>query len=299
MRVVHSGDDMLALTTENVAVFALDTSPESRVAYAGRTIEVDGDRVAQVVQAGEQYRVCRAATPASASESASESTSSESSVYKWRVCSPEDTAKVVRSPATHGPMGQVAAQPFVIVFGTANGSGDRNQAHAVFLANLFFMQSDTFAPIVADTDLTPTMAAQHNIIAIGLPAENVWVDRAATRLRQAHPASLSFHPNGTAVQLNRCLFRGPDVGVLTLAPHAENRLALIVSGLSAKGLENVVYAATPTIPPMARSPYSNGLGDFLITGRQFAAQGFGGVLCMGLYSHTWAYDVASANCVCD
>ena len=53
-----------------------------------------------------------------------------------------------------------------------------------------------------------------------------------------------------------CMYRTPDTGVIALAPHGSAGLALLLMGLSPLGLEDVVKLATPTIPPMARSPVS-------------------------------------------
>lgn len=44
------------------------------------------------------------------------------------------------------------------------------------------------------------------------------------------------------------------MGLLTLAPHGKGRLALLILGNSVEGLMDVVSLATPTIPPMTRSP---------------------------------------------
>jgi len=56
------------------------------------------------------------------------------------------------------------------------------------------------------------------------------------------------------VSLRRCTFNEAQTGVLTLAPHAHGRLALVLMGNSIEGLVDIVSLATPTIPPMTRSP---------------------------------------------
>jgi len=56
------------------------------------------------------------------------------------------------------------------------------------------------------------------------------------------------------VTLRSCAFGEAQTGVLTLAPHAQSRLALLLMGNSIGGLQDVVSLATPTIPPMTRSP---------------------------------------------
>jgi len=54
--------------------------------------------------------------------------------------------------------------------------------------------------------------------------------------------------------LGSCAFSDQHTGLLTLAPHAQSRLALLLMGNSVDGLRDVVSLATPTIPPMTRSP---------------------------------------------
>ena len=43
----------------------------------------------------------------------------------------------------------------------------------------------------------------------------------------------------------------------------------------------------PTIPPMARSPFSNALPDYIVTGPEFGAKGYGGLLAAGFFDHAW------------
>ena len=56
--------------------------------------------------------------------------------------------------------------------------------------------------------------------------------------------------------MGKCAFTNSAVGALVLAPHAADRLALVLLGNSIEGLQNVGRLATPTIPPMTRSPVS-------------------------------------------
>ena len=67
------------------------------------------------------------------------------------------------------------------------------------------------------------------------------------------------------------------MGALLLGPTPRGGLALVVAG-DAAGLRDAVSAGEPTIPPMARAPFSNTLPDYLVTGPRFGALGYGGVL---------------------
>lgn len=71
------------------------------------------------------------------------------------------------------------------------------------------------------------------------------------------------------------------MGILSLVPLPGSRLGLIITGTSLSSIRDVISLATPTIPPMARSPFSNLVPDYVITGPDFKAKGPGGYLCAG------------------
>lgn len=98
--------------------------------------------------------------------------------------------------------------------------------------------------------------------------------------------------------VGHCIFSSPQTGAVFLAPHAGSRLALIISGNSIEGIRDAVHLATPTIPPMTRSPFSNMVPDYVITGPLFRARGPGGYLCAGFWDNRWAYGREISSCVC-
>ena len=53
---------------------------------------------------------------------------------------------------------------------------------AVYLANLFFLTSDTIATVIEDATLTVETAALHNLIIIGGPGDNSWAQRFLDRI---------------------------------------------------------------------------------------------------------------------
>ena len=48
---------------------------------------------------------------------------------------------------------------------------------AVYIANLFFLTSDAWAPVVSDVELNAKTAEQYNLILVGSPLENSWVEK--------------------------------------------------------------------------------------------------------------------------
>ena len=61
---------------------------------------------------------------------------------------------------------------------------------------------------------------------------------------------------GSTVHLDGCVFKHNRIGVLSLAPNGNSGLVLVLMGNSKEGFLDVVALATPTIPPMTRSPVS-------------------------------------------
>ena len=102
----------------------------------------------------------------------------------------------------------------------------------------------------------------------------------------------------TFLSIGDCVFSSPRTGAMFLSPHATSRLALIISGNSIEGIRDAVHLATPTIPPMTRSPFSNMVPDYVITGPSFRAQGPGGYLCAGFWGNRWEYQKVISSCVC-
>jgi len=47
----------------------------------------------------------------------------------------------------------------------------------VYIANLFLLTSDAWAPVVRDTELEVETADRYNLILLGSPLENTWVER--------------------------------------------------------------------------------------------------------------------------
>ena len=76
------------------------------------------------------------------------------------------------------------------------------------------------------------------------------------------------------------------MGALVLGPLPGGGLAIIIDG-DTHGLRDAIAAGEPTIPPMARSPFSNTLPDYVVTGPDFRAKGYGGLLGAGFLDHRW------------
>jgi hypothetical protein len=87
--------------------------------------------------------------------------------------------------------------------------------------------------------------------------------------------------------------------VLYLASWKHTRVALVVSGTDEAGLASAVYAGTPTIPPMVRSPYTNLLPDFVVTSATHVKMwGPAGFLCAGWWNEHWEIEPRTSYVRC-
>ena len=77
-------------------------------------------------------------------------------------------------------------------------------------------------------------------------------------------------------------------------------LILVIDG-DATGKRAAVALGEPTIPPMARTPFSNTLPDYIVTGPEFEAKGYGGVIAAGYFNYKWrvwrAASFLSSDCL--
>ncbi|XP_070577207.1 uncharacterized protein [Ptychodera flava] len=272
--------DKVTMVTTNVAKFTLYEPVLSPVDWMTKIVKVDGSEfsgkaITQIVTGSSYF--CKLQG-------------------KWSVCqmeSPDFETHRQRGPANLGPARRVAENQFLIVTGT-HASADivaTLQQLAVYIANLFFLTSDTIAPVFRDNDLTEDTASQYNLIVLGGPQENSWTKKI---LQNGIP--LTVDENG--IGLGECLFSHHATGALLLAPHRGNGLALLLLGNSIQGVEDVVRLASPTIPPMTRSPFSNLVPDYIITGADFKKKGPGGYLCTGFWGNQWDYRRETASCAC-
>ncbi|XP_078345602.1 uncharacterized protein LOC144631097 isoform X1 [Oculina patagonica] len=276
---IHFNSNLVVLTTENVARLCLKEPSVSPVMWHQRSVEIDGAVIGAVESQASQdcvISLCK----------------SDGSI--WEPC--QDAffeSEFTRGPANIGPARRVAEGPFLIVTGTSS-----QQKHvttvlrqfAVYIANLFFLTSDAWAPVVSDAELDEETAEQYNLILVGSPLENSWVEK--------YHGKVPLQYKDKSLALGGCTFSSPQTGAVFLAPHAGSRLALVISGNSIEGIRDAVHLATPTIPPMTRSPFSNMVPDYVITGPLFRARGPGGYLCSGFWNNRWGYGRETSSCVC-
>lgn len=277
---IHFSANQVVMTTKNVARLCLKESAVSPVNWRQRSVHIDGTQV--TVEEGQgDGKYCPIALCRLGSST-------------WGACQDDVfESETSRGPANLGPARRIAEAPFLIITGSSSKHTyitESLRQFAVYIANLYFLTSDAWAPILSDLDLDEETAKQFNLILVGSPEENSWVER--------YHQKVPLKYQEKSLTLGHCLFSSPQTGALFLAPHSGSRLALIISGNSIEGIRDAVHLATPTIPPMTRSPFSNMVPDYVITGPSFRARGPGGYLCAGFWDNRWGYDKVISSCVC-
>ena len=184
----------------------------------------------------------------------------------WRACG----ASAGRGPGTSGPLRQVVETAFEIV------AEEKHLALAVYLAHQFAQTGHARAPVALDDASGPG-----NVVLLG--------DSAAARDALNRTAAALEIRDG-AVGLGGCAFRGPGVAVAALLP-LDGRLALLLWGADDGALAALVaLLATPTIPPMARQPFSNALPDVVVVdAKRVRVAGAAGFLAAGFWNADWTW----------
>ncbi|ESO96501.1 hypothetical protein LOTGIDRAFT_159918 [Lottia gigantea] len=213
---------------------------------------------------------------------------------KWLITH-EDIYKLgERGPENLGPARRIAEKDFILVVGSSGNNEDINKLlleSSVYIANLFLLTSDTIANIVLDIEITANQLENKNIILLGSPEENKFTGDYLSKL----PVRLKDN----SITLGTCKYTNQtNTGLFTLAPHGQRNLALILFGSNKEGLKDVISLAKPTIPPMTRSPFSNLLPDYVISGSESRWKGPGGWQCAGFWDNEWKYQQYLSSCIC-
>ncbi|XP_071799863.1 uncharacterized protein [Asterias amurensis] len=262
-----------SLTTSNVEAFKISQGSNLSRHCRAETIQVDDQQlVLESEELNGDMAVCR------------------NDRGLWLECDPAaDRQRRVLSNL--GPARRIAEDKFLIVTGTLDRtrSVDLRQ-QAVYIANLFYITSDAIASVIEDKQLSEEASKNYNLILIGGPKENSWSNHFLDKV--------PLRTTERGIELGECIFEAERTGALFLAPHQSNKLALVLLGSSLHGLKDVVQLAAPTIPPMTRSPFSNLIPDYVLTGPDFRSRGPGGYLCTGFWGNKWDFRLELSSCVC-
>lgn len=192
------------------------------------------------------------------------------------------TGGLEKSPDLFGPIKQAYFSPFVLVYGTAGDSltTDILLNQARIEAWQWWIRGNGHAEILPDSQVTPAVMADYNLILFGGPEEN----RITKRLDRHLPIRLTdgrFRAGGRWVETNPT--GKPALAAEFVYPNPENqdRLVFVHEGVGVEGLKLSTFFGTL---------YSAaGLPDFLIFDQSVRKKGWGGIIEAGFFGSRWQY----------
>lgn len=227
-----------------------------------------------------------------------------------------------RSPSTYGPIRQIYQKPFLVIIGTncTKEYYQRLREFALFFINTHYVATNTFIPLFSDLDEIPIdMLLYYNIVLIGKPVVNRYTKIMFDLLNQQTQYPFILKDNGDML-LNRCKYsNGNGLSAIMMfpippdflkdenlnlkydesnLPNQNNRLGLYIHADDHVGFNNLVRLATPTIPPMVRSPFTNYIPDYVVLDSKFRSYGAGSFLAAGYFGNDWEFrdDVSYTRC---
>jgi hypothetical protein len=143
---------------------------------------------------------------------------------------------------------------------------------AVLDAQHWYVRADGFAPVLADTAVTDSLAAARNLVLYATPGGNRVLDRIAEEL--------PIQVTKDAVLLGGKRLAGPSLAARFAAPHpserSRERLVEVVAGTDLAGL----YLAAAANPCGSGSGYP----DFVIFDAVVRVRGWAGIRAAGFWS---------------
>jgi predicted esterase len=179
---------------------------------------------------------------------------------------------------SYGPIKQAYFSPFILVYGT-QGDSLTNQItlhQARLEAARWWSRGNGSVDVVPDTQVTPGMMENFNLIIFGGPEENL----VTAKLNGYLPIRIEKGK----MFLGKKELRGDNLAAEFVYPNPLNpdKLIFVHQGLGKEGL-NLSTSFTAL--------YSGaGLPDFIIFDRKVKLQGWGGVVCAGFFDWKWQLD---------
>jgi pimeloyl-ACP methyl ester carboxylesterase len=187
-------------------------------------------------------------------------------------------AGLSKCPRLYGPIKQAMFSPFVLVYGTRGEAAttDLLIRLAGFEAFQWWRRGNGFVEVLPDTEVTPAVIRDYNLIVFGGKAENTvtaHIDR-----------FLPIRSAGAHLQLGEIRLSGPGLAAKLVYPNPLNpeKLVVINEGTDLKGLELLTSM---------RDLYAGaGLPDFVVFDGDTNRRGWGGVVAAGFFDSGWRLD---------
>ncbi len=180
-----------------------------------------------------------------------------------------------KTPMLSGPLRNAFYRPFLLVYGTQGTARETEILlnNARYFAKRFWNWVNGFTRIVSDREITDEMIREYNLILFGSPARN----SVSARISPSLPIKIS---EGRVVFDGRILEnRDLALGFVYPNPLNQGRLMAMFAGTTPE-MEEIC----PKIQPIDRRI---SMPDFVIAGREFDRDGWGGAHILGFFSPVW------------
>lgn len=183
-----------------------------------------------------------------------------------------------KSPEFYGPIKQAYFSPFVLVYGTGGDSltTEITLHQARLEAARWWRFANGFTEILPDTEVTPEVMKDYNLILFGGPKEN----SITTKINK----SLPIKTDGQKVFFGKKEISGDGIAIEYIYPNPSNpnKFVFVHQGTGLDGLKlstffNAIYSGA-------------GLPDFIIFDDDVKYKGWGGVQGAGFFDSNWKID---------
>lgn len=211
----------------------------------------------------------------------------------WALC---PDAAPPRGLSLLGPLRRVYARPFAIIFGSqcTEPLCAALRDLAVLLGDWHLMTTHTRVVLLPDTGALEARSAawlhSYNLVFVGGAQHNAaaaaWLRGGAAPIELSTNGVSALASDGARVRLAR---NASGLALVTLAAtvHA-GQLAMVLDANDAHGVALLRLLGSPTVPPMARAPFTNLFPDWLVARYDdVVARGQGGYSAAGWFDGAW------------
>lgn len=260
-------DTMVEVRTGNVAQFSLDLTDRRFFAVAA-VIRIDGERLRSKVPLPGRLTFCRTGRG-------------------WTISQKPggQRRRLSKTPVRYGPAKQVMMSPFLLVYGTQDSALSRYLGHmATQEAMRWWVNANGYAEVLPDTEVTPAMMHEYNLVLYGGEGCNTITRQIARQMPIRVVETQTGAPR--QVQLGKTVLKGELAVILTYPnPLHPERLVLIRMGTDP--------ASTRLAAFFGVAGPSSGVPDFMVFDKSVRRYGWAGVKAAGFFNPDWQFDPVS------
>jgi len=171
-----------------------------------------------------------------------------------------------------GPMMKIYEFPFYIVYSTQNKEiGRITKDQARMFSSIFTVNANGFAPIIADTEITPEIEKEHNLIIFGNTMNNSFLKKYGKKL------PVTFDDVSVKIEKKGIMEDNCAIAFIYKNPVNPDRRILVFSGTDIT-TQNIANSFTPLHS-------GAGLPDYIIFDENIRTRSWGGVRHSGFWNY--------------